>query len=152
MSPMRHGTPVLLVAALSCACSNSVAIQPNSWEARYPSSTQRSSYPLVPFVAVAETERDSAIELLAFAAYLSISAEDAARLTGAKTSGGRHYLVRGLCVGCFTGTFSVHLAGTELVIGHSGIAPAGREATRWPIVVSLDTPPTRVYVQCHGVG
>ena len=59
----------------------------------------------------------------------------------------RYLLVRGVCIGCGTGRFSVYVNADNVIVDHLSLAPRGTPPQAWPIIVELTGVPKEVFVQ-----
>jgi hypothetical protein len=99
-------------------------------------------------VPVADEKRRPASEMLAATSLVKLSLEEAEGWVKVPLHGGQYFLVRGLCLGCATGSFRAYFDGKNVVIYHHSLAKRGTPLTRWPVVVKLENQPEEVFVEC----
>jgi hypothetical protein len=149
---MRKAAAVIL-AILVVSCAPRASILKDEWfhgapdgsTANLPQVDARDVHP------VTEAKLESAKLKLDTIPVVPISVSEAEDLVDSKLDGGGFFLIRGLCLGCGTGSFNVYSNGRSVLIDHLSLAGRGTPATRWPVVVRLDSMPTEVYVQCHAI-
>jgi hypothetical protein len=95
---------------------------------------------------VSASAREGAVSRLASTPFVKISPREAEDLVGHPLGEGDYYLIRGVCIGCGTGSFSAHSDGENVVISHVSLAGRRVRPTRWPVVMSLEKSPGQVFV------
>lgn len=113
---------------------------PIPWDSLLP---QEKIHPVTPAKILA------ASTLLATSASIAITSAQAAELTGITFSAPTLYLVRAVSLNERTGRFTVHrLPGNALTVLHGSLGRSPVPMRRHPLVLELDEPPSKVYVDC----
>lgn len=99
---------------------------------------------------VARDQRVRAAERLEAVPFIRLSREEAGSLAGKPLGGGHLFLIRGLCLGCGTGSFRVYFDGSNILVDHRSLARKGTLPTRWPVIALLENDPEEVFVECGG--
>jgi hypothetical protein len=91
--------------------------------------------------------REGEVSRLASTPFVRLFPREAEDLVGHRLSEGDYFLIRGVCIGCGTGSFKVHSDGENVLVSHVSLAGRRVRPTLWPVVVSLDEPPGQVFVE-----
>ena len=97
---------------------------------------------------VASEKRASAAEVLAKSSSVELSLIEAESLTGKTLEAGHYFLIRGVCLGCGTGSFKAYCDGRNILIDHHSLARSGVSPTRWPVIARIESPPEEIFVEC----
>ena len=100
---------------------------------------------------VVEARQLAAEELLERVPILAIHPGQAAGLIGGQLSdapGTEPYLTRGVYLIRETGSFSVHTAGTQLMVHHGCLGRSQQRVARQTLVLQLESAPSEVFAAC----
>jgi hypothetical protein len=97
---------------------------------------------------VASDQRARAVEKLAAVPFVRLSKEEAESLAGKPLDGDHYFLIRGLCLGCGTGSFKAYFDGSNVLVDHRSLAGKKTLPTRWPVIAALENKPEEVFVEC----
>jgi hypothetical protein len=147
-----HAITVIVVAAMILVgCATGRSHPSDEWV--HPASQQLASDLFkagkkMVFPVTAGT-RESATTKLLEMPFIRLSMEEAEDLVGKPLEDGRYFLIRGLCLGCATGSFKAYFDGKNVLVDHLSLAEPGTRPTRWPVVTSLENQPVEVFVECE---
>jgi hypothetical protein len=97
---------------------------------------------------VAIDQRVRAAEGLEAAPFIRLSREEAGSLAGKPLDSDHYFLIRGVCLGCGTGSFRAYFDGRNILVDHRSLARKGTLPTRWRVFADLENDPEEVFVEC----
>jgi hypothetical protein len=97
---------------------------------------------------VAIDQRVRAAERLETVPFIRLPREEAESLAEKPLDSDHYVLIRGLCLGCGTGSFRAYFDGRNILVDHRSLARKGTLPTRWPVIVRLENDPEEVFVEC----